>query len=207
MMGTLMQRIGFQSIYCLFICYPVLGGLLLSGCGGSASTEDEIGRVDSFATKGSSKTLTITIDDPALVPTAWQYRELTTRTWAPGCYQYDVLQGSGWFPMTFYKDIEPSVSVDQRTYTYVTGDRSWMASYCGATMDKVGNYVFVELIDRNGNLIAAGTFNVIGEGATNHADVRCRVQPQPDSDRDLLVCPDALVGSGPIFQVNLIMER
>lgn len=207
MTEPLNQKVGFRSFYRLFICCPLFGVLLFSGCEASPSTQDETSRVDSYAIKGSSKTLTITVEEQGLVPTAWQYREITTRTWAPGCYQYDVLQGSGWFPVAFYKDIEPSVSEDPRVYTYVTGEQSWTASYCGARMDRVGNYVFVELIDDKGSLTAAGTFNVIGEGPTNSADVRCRVQPQPEADRDLLSCTDALVGNGSIFQVHLGLER
>lgn len=178
---------------------------LLSGCG--VDEADESIDTVSHAARNTSKTLTIRVLDEGLVPAGWQYREIAKRTWLPGCYLYDVLQGSGWFPATFYKDVEPDVSFDGQTYTYITGNRSWHAGYCGAEMDTVGNYVFLDVLDDSQALVASGTFNVIGLGDSQHAQVHCRIQDQPDWDVNLVLCNDALVGPGNTFVVDLTIEH
>ena len=99
-----------------------------------------------------------------------QYREQSTRNFLPGCYHYDVLQGSGWFPATFYQDIEPK-TYDQGIQ-YEIPKRSWLARYCGAETDNVANYISIK-IQIEGKTLYRGIPLKFNEEGDTEAQTNC----------------------------------
>ncbi len=75
---------------------------------------------------------------PDLTPESFDYRFDATRRWL-GCYSYDVLQGSGWYPAVWHHTA---------AFTPADGDfevelrRSWSERYCAAELG-INNYVQV----------------------------------------------------------------
>ena len=56
-----------------------------------------------------------------------------------GCMHLDVLQGTGFFPATFYSNIEGDL-VDN-TVVYNFGDQGPLAKWCAAETDNVANFI------------------------------------------------------------------
>jgi hypothetical protein len=101
-----------------------------------------------------------------LQPQQWHYVETATRK-VIGCYDYDVLQGSGWYLATW-----------RRTYDFVAAasgptvnlQRTLRASACAARMAPF-NEVTVSLATAAGPV--EGFFRVLPTGATASAAVTC----------------------------------
>jgi hypothetical protein len=183
-----------------FVCLALP---LLAGCAGDPAAE-EVGDEPITASEEALSTgvsLVVKSASPGLAAQQWFYREVATRkVW--GCYDYDVLQRTGWSLATWY-----------RTYTFapsaagpvVNLERTLRASACSARMDGV-NDVTVSLATPAGPV--TGSFRVVPDGAASAAAVRCTRADTPFVDdtgatrtASALACTDARVklpASGPM---------
>ena len=80
----------------------------------------------------------------------WEYRELSTRSrWWLGCWSYDVLQGTGWFPSTWYQYIDPTEDNGQLFYQT---DRTARACYCDVQPDEFNSLTLTHVTDEGTEL-------------------------------------------------------
>jgi len=102
-----------------------------------------------------------------LVPQQWLYREIATHK-VVGCYDYDYLQGSGWFLASW-----------NRTYPFIASaagpvvnlQRTARATACLAKMDEF-NHVNMSLAASTGPV--AGSSRVVPGGASTFASATCK---------------------------------
>ena len=127
-----------------------------------------------------------------------QWREQTTRRWLPGCQWYDVLQGSGWFPATFYYDFA-AVEEDEATYLFTFEQRKPLATYCGAKTDNVANYISftIATTDHDQRIYGGIPFEVSDSHPDQTVEVICQLVednygPQVNCERALLADDDEL---------------
>ena len=148
-------------------------------------------------------TLIVVPSDENLVALQWTYREVSTRNWF-GCWWWDVLQGAGWFPATWYQDIEPEV--EDGTYSFTTRD-NLHARYCNAQMDST-NRIRLAVHDEDETILLQGGFSVIPDGDSQEAVIRC-VPTDTQDEWNSLACEDAHVAwanSRPIV-VHIIWDE
>ncbi len=134
-----------------------------------------------------AQSFTFVPDREELSVTVWHYREVSTRTWLPGCMLPDVLQGTGWFPNTFYTDYSPRATAEGFEVILEPGK---MARYCAAQMDAY-NSLRLELSRSDApDGVWGGSFSVIPDAAAGkEATVHCRLQISEDPLASLLCEP------------------
>lgn len=157
------------------------------------------GEVSEAALSSTGFSLVVRSASPGLAAEQWLYRETATRS-APGCYDYDVLQRTGWYPATWHRTYPFTPSA---TGAVVRLERTPRAAVCAARMD-ANNEVVVTLDGPRGRI--SGSFQVVPDGSSDAASARCaRVETSFVDDRgatraeSALSCSDAHVqvpGSG-----------
>ncbi len=155
---------------------------------GSAEPQPEEAVAQTAEPLSAGLALSIAPDASGIVPSTWEYRELSTRN-IFGCNDYDILQGTGWFPATWYKTYPFMAAGD----TFVVNlEHTFRAFLCAAQMDPY-NSVYVERVDAGavgGKL--AGRFGVVPDGTSGETTITCMRNPSGDPDRTL-TCEDAHV--------------
>lgn len=146
--------------------------------------------------------LFVDVDGTGLEVTQWETREVTTRKWRPGCMQYDVLQGTGWFPRTWHIDYTPEL-VEEDLYYFETSSGFWRW-YCQAEMDEI-NYVQLEMDSGVEGAPLQGRFRVVPGGESNEAVVTCSVDKKAVY-YNAIVCDDAVVATGNSIETYVIVE-
>ena len=126
-------------------------------------------------------TLVITSDDNNLVPLEWEYKEIATRQWLPGCSWWDFLQASGWFPATWFSYYTPSA--EATSYRFETRS-TWARRYCGSSLNEY-NHVRMNYTDVVNGTVYEGSFRVIPGGANNHVNIQCWIDDSNDYGRPL----------------------
>jgi hypothetical protein len=152
-----------RSLASLFVL-PVLVGCAGEPLPADASDEAVTTSEDSLATGVSLVVKPLTA---GLAPQQWHYVETATRK-VVGCYDYDVLQGSGWYLATW-----------RRTYGFAAAsaaptvnlERTLRAAACAARMSPL-NEVTVSLSTTAGPV--DGFFRVLPTGSTSSAAVTCK---------------------------------
>lgn len=148
----------------------------------------------SFSSIASARSFTFVTDRPELVPVEWNYREVASHRNFPGCQGWDFLQGTGWFPSTWYTDYTPVL--EQGAYTVETKHSSLRAKYCAAKMDPY-NALRMELDNSEGvNTPLHGFVAIVPDGMSNDVTVECSIDLQSEV-ADLLVC-----GKAHVLQTN-----
>lgn len=157
---------GFVALLGLFACSDPTAGApseadVNAGEPTARTEEQPLSTGIRFAFEGS---------DPNLVPGVWEYREVAARNWI-GCQSYDVLQGMGWYPTTWYRSISPILEGGKYMYSI---DRTFRAVYCGARMDAYNalGLRFPDPAAPGGYLV--GYVAVIPDGNSADVAVRCR---------------------------------
>ena len=142
---------------------------------------------------------TVKTDDPDFdFMDMWTSRQKTTKTWLPVCYMYDFLQGSGFFPMSWYDDAEVSFSQSgtTRIATYETTRCAW-ASLCGARADL--NHYRIIYEGTSGSSFLEGYFRIVPDhSAETTTTIKCGPQGVVDAscawdDECPMVCEDAVL--------------
>ncbi len=124
--------------------------------------------------------LTVVPETPGVSVISWDFREISTKKF-PGCWQYDFLQGTGWYPRTWYKNYLP-VPVEE---SYVFSPKQTLtAKYCSAKMDQY-NYVNIQKVTENSTL--NGQFSIVPDGLTAEVNIYCTTSGES------LVCENAHV--------------
>lgn len=125
-----------------------------------------------------AETLIVEPTSPNLTPTTFEYRYDATRGWL-GCYSYDVLQGTGWYP---------SVWRHEQDFTPYDGDfevtwnRTFAERYCNATIGEYNNYVRVVWTNPNDpSETYSGVVLVENAGESTTDEVTCRLRDASDS--------------------------
>jgi|GEM_PF-7038389 len=133
----------------------------------------------------TADTLTVTSSSPTVTAERFEYRRVSTRVWYPwvGCWTYDVLQGSGWFPTTWYHDeaFDADGSVEL--------SRNWVENYCAAEMDEINGAWFTYTDPQLPGRVLRGNFRVVPGAGTSDA-VTCRVTDTANTYRNF-ECTDA----------------
>jgi hypothetical protein len=149
-------------------------------------------------------TLVVIPSDERLTAESWQYREVSSRGWWWGipCWQWDVLQGTGWFRGTWRETIEPLC--EEGEYIFETNIQGW-ARHCRAQMDQY-NRVRLVYETKEGDVFVGG-FSLIPDGTSDEAEIRCSVT-NPESLYNSLTCEDAHVAwsTNAEVWVSVIME-
>lgn len=112
-------------------------------------------------------------DGGAITFGEWEYRESSTRSrfWV-GCWMYDFLQGSGWFPSTWYQYIDPTETDGSDDNLEYAVDRTLRAKYCNAQPDQY-NYLDVKHIEEDGTVLD-GFLRIFPDDTTSTSiTVRC----------------------------------
>ena len=124
-------------------------------------------------------TLIVSTGSDYVAAVDWEYRSVATRHWL-GCWQYDVLQGSGWYPSTYYNTYTP----EQSGYDYrFTTDSGFWRNYCAAQMDQY-NHVRLQYQGIDGTLYQ-GSFRVIPDGDSRETNIECWIDESRDSYNQL----------------------
>ncbi|RZA21242.1 MAG: hypothetical protein EOP10_16995 [Proteobacteria bacterium] len=149
-----------------------------------------------FPMAASAKTFTFTTNRDDFKVGDWKYRELATNLQLPGCQGWDILQGSGWFPMTWHDEYSPSVNGN--VYTFETKN-SLARKYCNAKMDE---YTALRIYLGSGDGDAApmrGYIALNPDGTESEISVQCRYKVVP-GDSYTIWCDEAhvLVGEEPV---------
>ena len=157
-----------------------------------------------FASVAQAGTLVVIPADERLAAESWEYREVSTRGWWWGipCWQWDVLQGTGWFRGTWRETIEPVY--EEGEYVFETGLKGW-ARHCRARMDQY-NWVRLVYETEEGDVFV-GSFSLIPDGTSDETEIRCSIT-DPESLYHSLTCEDAHVAwsaKGEVW-VTVIME-
>lgn len=144
---------------------------LLVGCGGEPLADEAELEAEAISTSeeaiSTGVSLVVNSRSTGLVAENWTYREVATRkVW--GCYDYDVLQRSGWFLATWYRTYPFTASA---AGPVVKLDRTVRAYACGARMDEF-NYVNMSLATPTGPV--TGSFRVVPGGTSTSATVTCK---------------------------------
>ena len=126
-------------------------------------------------------------DRSELVPTAWTQREVST-SGILGCRQWDVLQGTGWFPATFYTEYTPVLN---NGIYRVEHKQKWTAKFCAAKMDAYNTVRLEMRSDLVEEGLLRGFFHINPNGISNETTINCRFNPA--STYDTLSCDEALV--------------
>ncbi len=126
-------------------------------------------------------------DRSELVPTVWTQREVSTRG-ILGCRQWDILQGTGWFPATFYTEYSPSLS---NGIYRVEHKQKWPAKLCAAKMDAYNTVRLEMRSDLVEEGLLRGFFHINPNGISNETTINCRFNPASTSDT--LSCDEAQV--------------
>lgn len=141
----------------------------------------------------SANTLVIEPTSSNLVPLTFDYRFDATRRWL-GCYQYDVLQGSGWYASAWYHTA---------TLTQVDGDyearfqRTWQERYCAADMGPYNYVNFVWTSPSDSTLQYRGVMQIHAGASASVDEVTCRLI-DPTSPYNAIECDAAEVSfAGP----------
>ena len=121
-------------------------------------------------------TLVVAVNGGNPVPVDWEYRSVTSRSWVPGCTWWDFLQGSGFFPATYYTTYMPVQ--EGNTYTFQTMRGFWQ-TLCGAQMDEYNSLRF-EFATMVGNTTYSGQFRVIPGGDSGEASTSCWIDESKD---------------------------
>ncbi len=152
------------------------------------------------------KTATVTVSDPALKPTQFTLREQTTRSWLPGCTHYDVLQGTGWFPATFYFNADPSQQADG-VYFYKVPQPSPLSKYCAAKTDNVANGLSMEYKNAQGDTIAYGglAYRIEAKGQ-DVVEVLCQWNQGQNGDASWITCPEVTVSEADDIRLNIKLD-
>ncbi len=133
-------------------------------------------------------TLILEPTSPNLVPAGLEYRFDATRKW-PGCFHYDILQRTGWYPAVWH-----------HTSSFVSNDgdyednvnRNWKERYCGAALG-LYNYVQVVWTDPNDpSHTYQGVLQVDMRGTATTDEVTCTLA-DPTSPWNAIECEMALV--------------
>jgi len=149
----------------------------------------------SSAAYSRPKSVTVMFEEPTMVFHSLQLREQTTRALLPGCTWPDVLQGTGWFPATFYSDIQPTL-IDPNTVNYKLVKRSALAVYCGAVTDNVANYIsFLYPIVDTGRDAYGGIPLTLGTSDQAHAVVECQYMLAENEEHGQFYCDAASLKS------------
>lgn len=135
-----------------------------------------------------ANTLIIEPTSANLVPVSFEYRFDAARKWL-GCFQYDVLQGSGWYPGAWYHTAN---------FTPVDGEyeaefsRTWTERYCAATMG-IYNYVQIEWTNPNDpSEVYHGVMQIDAGGSQPFDEVTCKLA-DPSSPWNAIECQTAAV--------------
>lgn len=132
-----------------------------------------------IATTSSSALAQSLVLEPSsanLVPQSFEYRFDATRRWL-GCYSYDFLQGSGWYPKVWHHTAE---------FTPADGDyelsfqRSFTERYCAAEM---GIYNYVSVVWTNPedpSETYRGVMQIDAKGSTKLDEVTCTLRDATD---------------------------
>lgn len=136
----------------------------------------------------SANTLVVEPTSENVVIENFEYRYDAVRRWV-GCWQYDILQGSGWYPSAWYHTAE---------MTYVDGDYqakfqpTLLERYCAAEMTYL-NYVQIVWTDPNdASRVYRGVMQIDARGATAFDEVSC-VLADPESPYNAIECERAYV--------------
>lgn len=157
-----------------------------------------------IAVAASAGTLVVSTPSEDVVVTEWNHREVASRKW-PGCWEYDFLQGTGWFPSTWHNDFEPSFDEYEDAYVIET-KRTWRQRYCASAMDQY-NYVQIEWVDADGTVLH-GRFSVVPGGESDDVEIGCSVS-HPKDPYNAITCDDAVVSwssSGTVY-VDIVWEE
>lgn len=155
-----------------------------------------------LAVAASAGTLVVSTSTEDVVVTEWNHREVATRKWL-GCWEYDFLQGTGWYPSTWHNDFEPVF--DDDLYVFET-TRTWRQRYCASEMDQY-NDVQIEWVDADGTVLH-GRFSVVPGGDSEDVEIGCYISDVSDS-YNAITCDDAFVNWNPksTVYVDVVWEE
>lgn len=99
-------------------------------------------------------TLTVTTSNGTnLTLKDWEYREISTRSgWYLGCWEYDFLQGSGWFRSTWRQEIAPISNGNATNTVSYEVQRTSRANYCNSMPDEI-NFIDLEYALDDGTVL------------------------------------------------------
>lgn len=152
--------------------------------------------------------LTVEHNEPAIAFNSFELREQTTRAFLPGCTWPDVLQGTGWFPATFYSRTQ-ATAIDSNTVSFKIVKRSQLAAYCGAVTDNVANNISFTIPHKDTGLDIYGSIPfTLGTSNPSQANVECRYVQAENESHGQYFCDNASLSADGELVINLklIME-
>ncbi len=149
----------------------------------------------------AATTLIVEPVTPGITVDRIEYRFVSTRDWL-GCWQWDVLQGSGWFRATWWHETDLEADGDSFVAEL---ERNWYAQYCDARMDEINGVWFTWTNPEDPTDTYQGRFTIdpTGEGDTDA--VTCALT-DADSDWNNFECGTAAVEVTPAGDVAIALE-
>ncbi len=153
------------------------------------------------------KSVTVIFDEATMIFNSLELREQTTRALLPGCTWPDVLQGTGWFPATFYSSTQPT-SIDSTTVKFNLVKRTALASYCGAVTDNVANSIsFIFPIVETGRDAYGSIPFTLGTSELIHAVVECRYVQTEQEEHGQFLCDNASLAANGDLTISVRLSN